>query len=72
VSRRKLARFQIGDTVIPSPRRRSTLNSYRALVNIGGRYSEVTVEAKTMIEARNMLEALYGRGSIKTSLTKAS
>jgi hypothetical protein len=41
------------------------LNTYRALGDIGGRFSEVSVEANTMIEARNMLEALYGRGSIK-------
>ena len=41
------------------------MNTYRALVNIGGRFSEVSIEAKTMIEARNILEAQYGPGSIK-------
>jgi hypothetical protein len=41
------------------------LNTYRALVNIGGRYTEMVIKAKTMIDARNNLETLYGRGSIK-------
>jgi hypothetical protein len=32
--------------------------------------SEVSVSANSMLEARKSLEALYGRGSIKTALTK--
>lgn len=57
----KLAKSGSGDTVIRSQRRSSTLITYPAVVEIGGRIGEASVAAKTMIEARS---------SIKTALTK--
>lgn len=40
------------------------MKSYKAKVKMDGRYVEVVIQAQNIMDAKSMLEAQYGKGSI--------